>query len=593
MIQQEKENRKEKITNAILMFFLFVYPLRKACIGLDMMDAGYSLGNYRFFDTMNETWKLATYLANIIGVLFTKLPFGNTWVGMNVYTSLLIGLIAVVTYKFLLKLDIGNKWILFLGELVALSLCWAPSVILYHYLGYILMTMAAILLYIALTKKKKTYFTIAGVILGATVAVRMPNITYMALIIPVWYYTWLERNEEQNNKCFVKIAGQTGYCVLGYVIGLIIPIGYICMRYGLEAYPKMIASLFGMTDTATDYKPTSMITAMFEDYIAYSAWLLIFAVYLAAGFILIRIGRGRLETAKKLLFVAGLFVLLRFCYGRGMFDFNYNAYFSMYKWVTVFLLVSILLCIWLLLNSKVPKEHKLWAVFLLVIIFVTPLGSNNGLYPIINNMFLVAPLTMTLLWSYASKEWSEVGKNKTMVLFVRKSMTIFFIACVAVQSILFGIRFVFHDETESMTDYTKVTITGSVSTKGLYTTVDKSTELDLLGGYLTENDLLQKEVILYGDIPSISYIFDLQPAVYTTWADLDSNPLKQLEEELASKDLRQKKPLVIISAEAAGRMEEKAEREADRKLNAIYHYLTEMGYENTYVSAEYCVYEAP
>ena len=593
MIQQAIETKREKITNAILMLILLVYPLRKVGIGLDMMDAGYALGNYRFFDTMNENWKIATYLANVLGVLLSKLPCGDTWIGMNVYTSLLIGIIAVVTYYSLVREKIVNKWIAFLGELVALSLCWAPSVILYHYLGYILMTAAVILLYKALAEERKIYLIISGVILGAAVAVRMPNITYMALIIPVWYDAWLNRNEEQNKKWFTSLLQQTGYCVAGYAVGLLIPIGYISIRYGMEAYPNMIASLFDMTDTATDYKPTSMITAMFEDYIAYSVWLGVFVVYFLAGLVLMRILKGRLERAKKVLYIVGYFVLLRLCYGRGMFDFNYTAYFSVYKWVTVFLLVAILLCIWLIISKKAEKEHKLWAVFLLVMIFVTPLGSNNGLYPIINNMFLVVPLTMGLLWYYVSKKWNVHNTDSAMTPFVVKSMAIFICLCVSVQSILFGMVFVFHDSSEGLFDYTKSNITGSQSTKGVRTTVDKASELDMLGGYLQENDLLQKEVILYGDIPAIAYIFDLKPAVYTTWADLDSNSLEQLETELASREVREKEPIVIMSAEAATRIVEQSEREADRKLAAIYHYLTEMEYDNTYTSVQFYVYEAP
>ena len=591
MIRQE--TKKEKITNAILMLILFIYPLRKAVMGLDMMDAGYALGNYRFFDTMNENWKIATFLANVLGVLLSKLPFGDTWVGMNVYTGLLIGSIAVFVYRFLIKEKIVNKWIAFLGELVALSLCWAPNVILYHYLGYILITVVVMVLFIALTKQKKSYLIIAGVILGGAVAVRMPNITYMALIIPVWYNAWLNRNQKQGKRWFATLLGQTGYCVVGYAVGLLIPIGYICIRYGIYAYPKMISSLFGMTDTATDYKPTSMITAMFEDYIVYSVWLLIFIVYLLGGLLLARICKGRFELVKKLLFIAGLLVLLRFCYGRGMFDFNYTAYFSMYKWVTVCLLVAILFCIWLIISKKAESEHKLWAVFLLVIIFVTPLGSNNGLYPIINNMFLVVPLTIGFLWHYVSNDREAKNTDRAMTIFVVKSMTIFLYTCVTIQAILFGVCFVFHDVAEGMTDYTKADITGSQSTKGLYTTVDKATELDRLGGYLSENELLEKEVILYGDIPAISYIFDLKSAVYTTWADLDSNSLQQLEEELASEELKSKEPLVIVSAEISQKLEEKTERVADKKLNAIYRFMTEMGYKNTYSSTQYCVYEAP
>ena len=105
--------------------------------------------------------------------------------------------------------------------------------------------------------------------------------------------------------------------------------------------------------------------------------------------------------------------------------------------------------------------------------------------------------------------------------------------------------------------------------------------------------MLDKEVILYGDIPAISYIFDLRSAVYTTWADLDSNPLGQLKEELESETLRQKKPLLIVSAEASGRLEDESAREKDQKLAAIYRYLSEMEYEKTYASTQYCIYEAP
>lgn len=591
----DKENTRhgmlsERTMDIIVMLILLCYPLRKATLGLDLMDAGYALGNYRFFDTMNETWKLATYLANVLGVLFMKLPFGDTWVGMNVYTSLLIGMTAAASYLFLKKQNIGKRWLLFLGEMVALSLCWAPSVILYHYLSYIFMTAAVMLLYAALTKEKKAYLVIAGIILGAAVAVRMPNITYMALIIPVWFYAWLKRKETAGT-WLLRLIGQTGYCILGYVIGLGIPIGYICIRYGIEAYPAMIASYFGMTDTATDYKPVSMITAMFDDYMAYGVWLVLFVIYAIAGLILVQIVKGRLEKTKKVIFITGMLVLLRLCYGRGMFDFNYTSYFSMYKWLTVFLLLSIALSVWLLCSKRAEKEHKLWAVFLLVIIFVTPLGGNNGLYYTINNLFLAAPVTMALLRHYLfTKNIFKEKENGVMMQFVCKSMVIFVCACTAVQSMLFGIGFVFHDAAQDGNGYIKAQIEGSLSTKGLCTTVDKKDELNRLGGYLAENHLLDEEVILYGEIPAISYIYDLQPAVYTTWADLASNPLERLEEELASRKLREKEPLVIVSKEASERMESAIECAKDKKLDAILQFMTEMGYEKTYTSSQFCVY---
>ena len=559
------------------------------------MDAGYSLGNYRFFDTMDETWKLATYLSNVLGIFFMKLPFGNTWVGMNVYTSLLLGITSAGSYYFLTKCFKGKRWLIFLGEIIALSLCWSPSVILYQNLGYMLMTMAVILLYLALTKEKKVYFVIAGMILGAAVAVRMPNITYMALIVPVWFFVWLNRKEEsQKHKWFLQVLEKTGYCILGYVIGLAIPIGYICIRYGITAYPTMISSYFSGTQTATDYKPTAMITAMFDDYVKYSVWLILFAVYLIAGFILVCLAKGRFERVKKMIFIAGMFVLLRLCYGRGMFDFEYTSYFSMYKWMTVFLLISILFCVWLLYSKRVEKEHKLWAMFLLVIIFITPLGGNNGLYYIINNLFLVAPVTMTLMWNVISKKhWFETNPNGAMIQYICKSMFSFVCVCVSVQSILFGIYFIFRDAPAEGNQHVEAHINGSVSTKGLHTTVDKNDELNRLGGYLTENDLLDKEVILYGEIPAIAYIYDLQPAIYTTWAELAFNTLEKLEKDLTSEELYQKKPLVIVTAEVAKRFENASELEQDKKLNMIFQYMEKFDYKNTYSGTQFYVYEMP
>lgn len=128
-------------------------------------------------------------------------------------------------------------------------------------------------------------------------------------------------------------------------------------------------------------------------------------------------------------------MILRFCYGRGMFGFDYTGYFSMYKWVTVYLLIVIILCIYCLVDSKISQQQKLWSAFMLVIIFITPLGSNNGLYPIISNLFIMAPVSFVFLY--------EIFKNvREEYVFVCKSMVIFIIGCTFVQCFLFGVFFI-------------------------------------------------------------------------------------------------------------------------------------------------------
>lgn len=590
---------------------LLLYPLRHVTVGLDLMDAGYALGNYRFFDSLNQMWKLATYLANITGVLLSKLPFGDCWAGMNVYSSLLIGLVAAGVYLFMQR-QYGQKrklscFLLFAAEMTALSLCWAPSVILYHYLGYLLMTVAVMILFAAVTKEKKMYFAAAGVILGLCVTVRMPNITYMALILPVWCDCFWNRSREEpasKNAWVGELVRRTVYCAGGYLAGLLVPLGVICVRYGMTAYPQMISSLFGMTDHAADYKPASMVMAMFGDYIHYSVWLFLFAGYAALGLLFFCVlDKAALQmtalqmTAKKkithafeLLYALGLLVVLRFCYGRGMFDFDYSDYFSMYKWVTVFLLIVIALCIWMLSHRTAGRNFKLWSVFLLVIIFVTPLGSNNGLYPIINNLFLVLPVSVMMIEDVFARCRKSGSKSYAFRITVG-----FIFVCTAIQSILFGVGFAFHDRgVQKNNDGVEIELQCSDAGAGLLTTADKRRALEELDTYLYQNDLNKKQVILYGKIPAIAYLMDMEPAIFTTWADLDSNSIDALEEDLdrlSGEAASDTLPVIIFGRPCVEGLTE-ADGLVYQKLERIVDFAEENGYKQCFDNEEYIVFSA-
>lgn len=585
VMQNEKKNKYSYI-DLIAIIILFLYPLRHVNQGVDLMDAGYSLGNYRFMDTMNETWKIATYLSNALGAFFMKLPGGNTWVGMNVYTGLLLSFMAIASYFVTLHIFETNtikKLLILIAELVALSLCWAPTTILYHYLGYYFITITAILLYFAIVKDKITYFIISGVLLGLSVIARMPNVTYAALILPVWYGVGLQNKE----KAFQKIGRTTLYCLLGYAIGFVPMIGYISARYGIMSYPDMIRGLFAMTDTATDYKPTSMLTAIFDEYIEYSVWLLLFAAYLFAGYFFYKINKNtgayykvknimlKIQKPSKILYVSGGVVMIRFCYGRGMFGFDYQRSFSFYKWATVYLLLVIIVCIYYLASKKRANEYKIWAALLLTLIFITPLGSNNGLYPIINNLFIIAPVSVYLIWNIIEPKWHN---------FAVKYMVLLMTICFGVQSILFGIHFHFHDYMEETSVI--LNIENTVSTKNLHTSVDKSTSLAELGGYLDQNGLKNRQVLLYNNIPAIAYIFDMQPAIYTTWIDLDSNPKSRLEADLQRIDPAQ----TVVICSTAEVPEDKLSTACKEKYAFIQAWMEENAYECTFENAGYRVY---
>lgn len=572
----EKRNMKKLNKQIIFAAILLLYPFRHVQQGLDLMDASYSLGHFQFRDNMDLMWKIATFLSNWFGMMLTKLPFGNTWIGMNVYTSLLIGLVAVVIYSWCCKQYPGHDVILFLAELFALSMTWAPSTVLYHYLGYFLFSITAIVLFEAIRICQKRLFLVSGVILGLCILVRMPNITYAALIVSVWYGAYLWKDDKGR----MHVVQQTLYCLAGYMIGFVPGVLWMSIKYGIDAYPNMIQSLFSMTDTATDYKPVSMINAMFYDYSHYSVWLLIFVIYLIAGILVFHVLEKKKNTCcilniTKILFCAGMIVVIRFCYGRGMFGIQYRDFFSMYKWVTVYLLCVIISCVYMILSRKVQREEKLLASILLVIIFITPLGSNNGLYPVMNNLFLIAPVSFYFFYSIYQK-YNHHFAVKTWIPFL--------MACLYVQVTLFGMLFVFHDN-----DLPKrrIKIEGFSTTDGMVTNVEKAEALEGLGVYLS--DKKEKKVVLYGNIPGISYIYDLQPAVFTAWADLDSNGVQKLSRELGSVDVNS--TLVILSKEIADKFMQSKQPELTQKEQILLEYMNENAYQAVYQNEMFTVYE--
>ena len=194
------------LKNYIFPLILILYPLRNIFIGLDLADTGYNYANFRYMglEHMDSMWLFSTYLANVVGHLLTLLPGGHTLLGMNLYTGLWVSLTAVFVYFFCVgKLHVPSA-LVFLGEFVALSLCWSPSAVLYHYLTYLLFTIGAMLLYLGLTKENSLFLVLAGAALGSNVFVRFPNLTEAVLILALWGYGIFAK------KKFSQIIKETG-----------------------------------------------------------------------------------------------------------------------------------------------------------------------------------------------------------------------------------------------------------------------------------------------------------------------------------------------------------------------------------------------
>lgn len=615
LIKEQYTKKQTLVQNIIFALILTVYPLVKINQGIDVSDTTYSLANFQYFPSMDGTWIVATYLANAAGYLLTKLPFGETLLGMNFYTALVQSGIAVTAY-FALCRRIPAP-LVFVGELMALGLMFCPSVILYNYLTYLLMTAGALLLYEGILKENKKLYLAAGVCLGANVAVRMPNVVQMAFIVAVWYGVAVKvQNGAKEDRAGAqkkalwkttveKCCRDTLWCLSGYLIGFGIPFAAICLRYGVTAYPAMVRTMFAMTDQASDYKPTAMLTGMFGDYMRGLYWLLFAGACIAAGLLLFRVQRKlflenrAVEMLCKAGYVAALLLLLRFYWGRGMFHFRYYDadYGSMYYPAVLLLVVTLAAAVYCLAKRDVRLEQKVMAVLVLVQIFVTPLGSNNRLYPIINNLFIAVPF---LLW--IASGWIT-GKR---VSFAVKAPLVTLGIFVLIQSI--GFHFVFAFQDGIWGEARDVLIAHPAKVSGVYTNRDNGESLEKLAVYAEKAGLAGQEVILYGEIPGIGYLLDMPSALSTFWPDLDSYRMEEYERDLTRIETENISrsadyPAVIVSAGVAAYISGDGEAmawfgvdeealKADAKLGMLMDFMRRYGYAQIFGNARYAVYLA-
>ena len=571
------------ITKWIFPIILLIYPLIKINQGVDVSDSTYSLGNYLFFERLEGTWVISTYLSNVVGWLFTKLPFGTTLLGMNLYTGLVVSGLAIGLYFFLRKWM--PDWIVFIGEFVAIGFLWIPTGILYNYLTYVFFSMGAVLLYKGLVEENNKWLTAAGIMLGLNVWVRIPNLAEMALIVCVWYYGYLQKDKlsllssKKQRTVFAYAVEKTGFCVAGYIAGVVVPLIFIVIQYGFRGIAQMIQGLSQIQSGDDSYSVFSMIQATMDAYIRSGKWVAFIVAGIVLGLAMFAIQKKRFLLLKKGIYLLGIAVLLRFFWGRGMFSFRYyEDYTSMYEWGMIGLYLGIVSCVYLFIGKGVSVQERLWGMISLVILCITPLGSNNYTYQNLNNLFLTAPITLYAFVKCFRRRYSE---EKRIYAFPWKAMVAVLGGMILVQSFGFHMLFVFRDGMDGTKRDT--VLTENRVTADMKTTKANAENLSGLFLYI-QTEKVEEEAVYFGDCPGLSFLLQKPAAIDSTWPDLDSNSIDWFEKELLT---LQDKPVIIM------RHTEPSSQSFVRKRELLEEYISENSYMAVYENDGYTVYRSP
>ena len=548
---------------------LVLFALIKVNKGINLADTTYSLGNYRFFweDAVTQgngvgAWFLLTFVANLAGFVLTLLPGGGTMLGMKIYTSLIVGGMGLFAYRFF-KTKMPS-WLAFLAEMVALGMCWAPSVVLYHYLTYAFLLVGAVFLYRGLARENNRYLLIAGVVLGMNALVKFPNNGLeVLLIIPLIMYEKLKKHEPK------ELGRKVLICVGGYVAGFAIFMTLMSCIYGWDSFANLINGVMGISNSASDYTFGEMLRSIINAYGHGLRWGIYIVICTLMGVPFFLLYEGKYMKLRKVVYCLCI-VFLFFVLGRwGMFNFKYYQKESALIWGTIFLLISIVVDVWMIFTTHLSDDWRILGCISLIIILITPLGSNNYIWPVLNNLFFIAPITAWIIYKFVRWGRTYLDISKKVPLFAPKAMLMGCLLAFTIQALGVGVAYVFADGEDGQSVTASVSdnhiLTGmrtapataqSLSELSAYMNANYSAwdaetaetvvatetlaveetlagaERDKTGG--TAND--KRKLILYGNIPGLSYILDRPCALSTSWPDLDSYPVEDMTHEFEALD---------------------------------------------------------
>ncbi|MCR4788100.1 MAG: hypothetical protein K5888_05920 [Lachnospiraceae bacterium] len=551
---------------------LFLLPFIKIRMGVDIADTAYSLGNYRDFGTERNVWSLLTFIPGALGHLFTMLPYGNTMLGMKIYSTLVISLMALVGYRFFMTKMPG--WLAFLSQFIAIGMCWAPAVVLYHYMTYFLLLLASIFLFRGLAGTNRSYcLFIAGIILGINTFVKFPgNGLQVLLIFALWFYALITEKE------FSEVFKQTMLCIAGYAVAFGAVLLVITATFGSDSFGMMINGVFGIAGSASDYTFGQMIASTFDAYLHGFKWAIYMILCILPGIPFFVLWPGKMIPLRKFVYCACI-AFLFFVLGRwGMYNFRFYQKESALQWGAIFLLISIGIDIWMIFTKQLNNDWKLIGIISLINILVLPLGSNNHIWPALNDLFFIAPVTVWMVYKFVRWGRSYLDETGKVPLFALKSMSAAVVIAFFIMACGLGVFYVFMDGEEgSPRTYA---VSDNEVLKGMRTTDYNARNLSELSAFMKKTP--DNAIITYGNIPGAAYFLGRKNAISTLWADLDSYPDDTFRTELA--DIKtailtkgEKAPMVIKSLYPWQNQDANPVKE-----EALFGFMNELGYESIF-----------
>jgi len=475
--------------------------------GLDFSDMGYWLTGYQQLYTNPDSIFTPCWLSYFIGH-WLGLAFGGTILAYRLAYVAIITISAILAYQ-ILAIQFGRSRML--AAMVLLTVffnrVYGGNWIGYYELTALFYLAGAALLYFGLVGNRKLLIFGAGIVLGANLFIRFPNLLGITLVSAVWLQAWAHQLSLRD------VLARSSWFLGGFALGVALIWGIIVLNGHENTYFLGIQQLFDMTgDANSGYAASGLLKRFLWDH------FLAFAKALSIVFVLGWIARWGSNKKYFMAFPVILFSSIL------LFYVNYIC--DQWQWCIPGICFIVLLSI-IFLELKKDPSLALLAFIATLVLVITSAGSNDGISLSIYGTWLPLPLTLKWLWrgsdltlSLDFKVSDDGFESNGKIAFDARSFRVFAIIIVLAllfQSLTSAWRFTFRDSSN------RLAMSHMIANPKLIGTFTTAARAKVVGEMLNAMSHFTKpgdEVLAYNTIPTVHFLTETHPWLGNPWPDI-------------------------------------------------------------------------
>ena len=474
--------------------FLILIQIVIALQGFDVCDEGSKLTFFQNFysDIGSVRYNFVHYMSGIFGgVWYNLFPTGGI-----LWFRLLTILVQSTTLLIALRLfkNIPSIKFIFWGLCIALFLNDFGFLGFYHnHLTALISMLVVIILFYAVQNGNTAFYALAGVLVGINIFTRIPNVLLVSYGLIV-FYEKLFLSTKTKWAVFLKrfLLFFLGV-IFGVLIVFLVQIYQGHFSYMLEA----LDTLFHFSQASdSDHNLLRIIKMELFNYfvilkymtvltVLYFVFLFAYARIYSRKFKLIALSIVFLTIFSYLIFVGGIRFFYAFC---------------------------TLILFYILFYKNSNERFRLLAFLSLITMYVTPLGSSEGIF---NAGYICLWTALPLSIGFIA---SRNPKTALVSMpFQGKSSTLFATLLILAALLTKGYQISHNAYFDYGPRWKKTHSVNSEFARGIYTTKEKALIinelLEILPKYISPGDLL----LTYDSIPMIHFFTQTRPFMYNPW----------------------------------------------------------------------------